>query len=155
VFAMMPTANREDYENFVLRLERVAPLIEQTVVLMEQGLAAKMTPPRITLRDVPGQVKAQIFDDPIQSPMLEAFTKLPSSIGQADAGALKDRAVSAYRQQVGPALTKLYNFLNTRYLPACRDTTDAASLPNGAALYAYNVKWHTTTNKTPQEIHAI
>jgi uncharacterized protein (DUF885 family) len=155
VFAMMPTANREDYENLVLRLERVAPLIEQTMALMEQGLAAKMTPPRITFRDVPGQVKAQIFDDPIKSPMLEAFTKMPSAISQADAGALKDRAVSAYRQQVGPALTKLYNFLNTRYLPACRDTTDAASLPNGAALYTYNVKWHTTTNKTPQEIHEI
>src|SRR2546426_12570993 len=36
-----------------------------------------------------------------------------------------------------------------------RESTDAASLPNGARLYAYNVKWHTTTNKTPQEIHEI
>jgi uncharacterized protein (DUF885 family) len=43
----------------------------------------------------------------------------------------------------------------TRYLPGCRSTTDAASLPNGAALYTYNVKWHTTTNKTPQEINEI
>ena len=34
-------------------------------------------------------------------------------------------------------------------------STAAASLPNGPALYAYNVKWHTTTNKSPQEIHEI
>jgi uncharacterized protein (DUF885 family) len=42
-----------------------------------------------------------------------------------------------------------------RYLPQCRETTDAASLPNGPALYAFNVNWHTTTNKTPREIHEI
>jgi uncharacterized protein (DUF885 family) len=41
------------------------------------------------------------------------------------------------------------------YFPACRETTDAASLPNGAALYGYNVRWHTTTNKTAREIHEI
>src|SRR5207244_6073457 len=42
-FAMMPSDTREDYENIVLRLERVAPLVDQTISLMEQGLAAKMT----------------------------------------------------------------------------------------------------------------
>src|SRR5438105_10279441 len=61
--AMMPSNTPEDYENILLRLERVAPLVDQTIALMQQGLAAKMTPPRITLRDVPGQVKAQLFDD--------------------------------------------------------------------------------------------
>jgi uncharacterized protein (DUF885 family) len=30
-FAMMPTATHEDFENIVLRLERVAPLIDQTI----------------------------------------------------------------------------------------------------------------------------
>src|SRR6266705_3821801 len=67
--AMMPSNTPEDYENILLRLERVAPLVDQIIALMQQGLAAKMTPPRITLRDVPGQVKAQIFDDPAKSPM--------------------------------------------------------------------------------------
>ena len=82
--AMMPADTREDYENIVLRLERLAPLIDQTIALMEQGLAAKMTPPRITLRDLPAQVKAQVFDDPSKSPILEAFSKMPGSIPDAD-----------------------------------------------------------------------
>ena len=53
VIAMMPAETGEDYENIVLRLENVAPLIGQTMALMEQGLAAKMTPPVTTFRDVP------------------------------------------------------------------------------------------------------
>jgi uncharacterized protein (DUF885 family) len=155
VFAMMPSATRDDYENMVLRLEKLPPLVDQTIALMEQGLAAKMTPPKVTFRDVPAQVKAQIFDDPLKSPMLEHFTTMPKEIPEADANNLKDRATAAYKQKAAPALTKLYDFLVMRYLPGCRETTDAASLPNGAALYAYNVKWHTTTNKTPQEINEI
>ena len=154
-FAMMPSDTREDYENIVLRLERVAPLVDQTISLMEQGQAAKMTPPRITVRDIPDQVKAQIFEDPMKSPMLEAFSKMPASISEADRANLRERATAAYQGVVVPAFTKLHQFLTSRYLPACRESTDAASLPNGARLYAYNVKWHTTTNKSPQEIHEI
>src|SRR5207244_1118240 len=142
-------------ENIVSRLEHVAPLVDQTIALMEQGLAAKMTPPKITFRDVPDQVKSQIVSDPMKSPMLESFTKMPLAIPETDRTKLKDRAIAAYKQTAVPALTKLHDFMVMRYLPGCRETTDAASLPNGAAMYTYNVKWHTTTGKTPQEIHEI
>jgi len=154
-FAMMPAETREDYENIVLRLERVPALVDQTIAMMEQGLASKMTPPKITFRDVPDQVKAQIFEDPIKSPMLEAFTKIPAAFSDADRIRVKDRAVAAYKQAVRPALEKFHDFLAARYLSQCREATDAASLPNGAAQYLYNVKWHTTSDKTPQEIHQI
>jgi uncharacterized protein (DUF885 family) len=129
--------------------------VDQTIALMEQGLTAQMTPPRITLRDLSGQVKAQIFDDPMKSPMLEAFSKMPLTIPAAEQTKLQERASAAYKDSVAPAFIKFDQFLTSRYLPACRETTDAASLPNGAAMYEYNVKWHTTTNKTPQEIHEI
>jgi len=155
VLAMMPANTREDYENIVLRLERVSPLIDQTIALMEQGLPMKLTPPKITFRDVPAQVRAQIFDEPMKSPLLEAFRKIPSAIQEAQASDLKGRAIAAYRQSVVPALAKLHDFLLARYLPNCRETTDAASLPDGTDLYDYNIKWHTTTNKTAQEIHEI
>ncbi|PYS27516.1 MAG: DUF885 domain-containing protein [Acidobacteria bacterium] len=154
-FAMMPAVTREDYENIVLRLERMGPLVDQTIALMEQGLAAGVTPPKITFRDVPEQVNTQLVTDPMTSPMLAAFTKFPASVPETDRSRLKDRASAAYKQVVVPSFTKLRDFLKLRYLPACRETIDVAALPNGASMYAYNVKWHTTTAKTPQEIHEI
>ena len=154
-FALMPTATREEYENIVSRLERVAPLVDQTIALMELGLRAGMTPPKITMRDVPNQVSAQIVDDPLKSPMLAAFTAWPASIPERERADLSARATAAYRQGVLPAFSKLHEFLVSRYLPACRDTIAASALPNGASMYAYNVKWHVTTNNTPKEIHEI
>jgi uncharacterized protein (DUF885 family) len=154
IIALMPAATREDYENLVARLKGVAPLVDQTMALMEQGLAAGLTPPRITMRDVPGQVEAD-RTDPLTSPMLEPFTKWPASIAGADRADLTARATAAYREGIAPAFKRLRDFLVTRYIPACRETTAASTLPNGAAMYAYNVKWHVTTNDTPQQIHDI
>jgi uncharacterized protein (DUF885 family) len=154
-FAMMPASNREDFENFVLRLERVPSLVDQTIALLRQGLTAKVTPPRITLRDVAAQLKAQIFDDAMKSPMLAAFANVPAALAPEEATRLRGRATAAYKEKVVPAFTKLHDFLSTQYVPACRETTAIASVPNGSELYAYNVKWHTTTSKTPQEIHEI
>jgi uncharacterized protein (DUF885 family) len=149
----MPTQTREDYENIVLRLERIGPLVDHTIELMEKGMAAGMTPPKITFRDVADQVQRQIFDDPLKSPLLQAFGSMPASIPLPEQAVLKQRAIDAYRQTAVPAFRKLHEFLASRYLPACRETTDAGSLPDGDALYAYNVKWHTTTDRKPQEIH--
>jgi uncharacterized protein (DUF885 family) len=157
IFAQMPAATREDYDNIVARLEQVGPLVDQIIGLMEQGLAKGMTPPKITMRDVPAQVQAQIVADPLESPMLAAFAPAawPSTVPEADRAALRDRAADAYRKNVALAFQRLHEFLTTRYIPACREAVGASALPNGAALYAYNVRWHTTTGRTPQEIHEL
>ena len=153
VIASMPAATREDYENIIARLQGIGPLVDQTIALMERGLAAGLTPPRITLRDVASQVDGQIVVEAMKSPLLEAFGKWPAGILEPDRGALAARAVQAYEQSARPAFTKLRDFLTSRYVPASRETTSAAALPNGRALYEYNVRWHTTTALTPQEIH--
>jgi len=45
--------------------------------------------------------------------------------------------------------------VTSTYLPACRESIAATALPNGAAAYAFHVRWQTTTNLTPQQIHEI
>ena len=153
--ASMPTGTREDYEHLVARLQRVGALVDETIALMEQGLSAGMTPPQVTLRDVPGQIKALIAADPEKSPMLASLSTWPASVSEKDRADLTKRAVTAYQDSVIPAFKKLDQFVESRYLPACRAATGASALPNGAAMYAYNVKWHTTTDKSPEEIHAL
>jgi uncharacterized protein (DUF885 family) len=153
--ALMPSATLEHYRNIVARLERVGPLVDQTIALMERGVAAGLTPPRVTLRDVPAQVAAQIVDEPLTSPMLAAFREWPAAIPADDRSALTARAVAAYNDAVAPAFRRLHEFLTVRYIPRCRETVAAAALPDGAAMYRYNVAWHTTTDLTPQQIHDI
>lgn len=155
IFALMPAASVAEYENLVARLERVPALVDQTIVLMREGVAQGLTPPQITMRDVPRQVEAQIVDDPLTSPLLEAFRTWPSSVPQTGRDRLVKAAVAAYASGVRPAFARLRDFLVKTYIPACRSSIGVDALPRGSEMYAYNVRWHTTTGKTPKEIHDI
>jgi len=155
IIALMPASTVADYENIVARLKAAPALIDQTMALMQEGMAQAMTPPQITFRDVPRQVEAQTVAEPLASPLLAAFTKWPAVLPAADRDRLTKAAVAVYTDSVRPAFTRLHDFLVKTYLPACRTSIGANALPKGAAMYAYNVRWHTTTSRTPKEIHAI
>ena len=155
IISLMRRENVRDYEDMAARLERLPELIDQTIALMERGLAAGITQPRIVMRGVPAQVEAQVVADPLASPLLEAFTRFPPAIAPADRSRLVERARRAYTDRVAPALTRLQTFLEKTYLPQCREAIAVSALPQGDELYRYNVAWHTTTELTPKEIHAI
>ncbi len=155
VISLMPATRVAEYDDLVKRLESVPALVDQTIALMQRGLAVGATPPKITFRDVPSQVQAQIVADPLASPLLAALKAFPASIPTADRDRLTAAATMAYSNAVRPAFARLHDFLIKTYLPGCRDTIAVAATSKGAAQYAYNVRWHTTTTQTPQQIHDI
>lgn len=155
VVAIMPAENVADYEDLVARLEGMPALVDQTIALMQEGMQRGVTPPKITLRDVPSQVEKQIVADALASPLLRAFSHFPAAVPEAERKRLTERAVAAYNEKVMPAFRKLRDFVTGAYIPACRETIAATALLDGPARYAYNVRWQTTTNLTPQQIHEI
>jgi uncharacterized protein (DUF885 family) len=155
LLSFMPAGNVRDYENIIARLRGIPTVLDQTTALLNKGLAEGITPPKITLRDVPAQVSSMQVDDPLKSPMLKAFQKFPASIPAAEQERLKGEAVKTFNEQVAPAYRKLQSYLANTYLPAARDSIAMSDLPNGKAWYAYNVSNQTTTDLTPEQIHQI
>ncbi len=150
-----PRATVKDYENMLARLNALPVLIDQTIGLMEKGLASGITPPRITLRDVPDQVASQMDPDPEKNAVLKPFTEFPIQIPEADRARLRQAAAAALKEKVVPAFTKLHEFLVKTYLPGARESIGLGALPDGQAWYAYNARVRTTTTLTPQQIHEI
>jgi len=155
IISLMPAATVADYDHLIQRLRTAPALIDQTLALLARGLARGVTPPRITMRDVPGQVAAQIVTDAKASPLLASLSAFPASIPQAERDRLTAAAVAAYNEAVRPAFSRLHEYLVKIYVPACRDTTSIADVPGGPDLYSYNVRWHTTSALSPKEIHEI
>ena len=153
--AQMPAGTVREYEDIVARLRAVPVLVNQTMVLLQRGLAAGLTPPRITLRDLPAQAQNLVVDDPLTSPLLTAFTRFPAEVAAADQQRLRAAAVAAYRDSVAPAFRRLSAFLRDKYVPGARTTTAIRDLPNGMAWYQVRARASTTTNLTPEQIHAI
>ncbi len=153
--AQSPANTVRDYEDIVARLRGVPVLMDQTIALLERGLAAHVTPPRVTLRDVPQQAQNLIVDDPLKSPMLAAFTKFPAAVPAAEQARLRAAAVAAYQEAVAPAFRRLHAFLAERYVPGCRESIAMRDLPDGLAWYRVRARAATTTDLTPGQIHAI
>src|SRR6266498_2504034 len=165
--AQMPAGSVGEYDDIVGRLRAVPVLVNQTIVLLQRGLAAGVTPPRITLRDVPSQAQDLVVDDPLTSPLLTAFTHFPAGVPVADQQRLRSTAIAAYRDSVAPAFRKLSAFLRDTYVPKARTWYQAMpfgrsrmpvvvrDLPNGMAWYQVRARASTTTDLTPEQIHAI
>jgi uncharacterized protein (DUF885 family) len=153
--AQSPANTVRDYEDIVARLRGVPALVDQTIALLERGLAARVTPPRVTLRDVPQQVQNLLVEDPLTSPMLQAFTRFPTAVPATEQGRLRSAAVVAYREAVAPAFRRLRTFLAERYVPGCRESIAMRDLPDGMAWYRVRARASTTTDLTPEQIHAI
>ena len=155
VLAQNPAATVADYEDILARLNGMPTVIDNSLVLMQKGLAAGVIWPKITLRDVPKQVADLLTDDPMKSPLLGPFNRMPASMSAADKQRLTAAAVQAYTTKVKPAYQKLHDYLVKTYVPGARETIAFTALPDGEAWYAYNVRMQTTTNKTPKEIFEI
>ena len=150
-----PHRSVKDYENLIARLNRVPALIDQTLVLLKQGVKAGITPPRITLRDVPQQVKNQMETDPQKNSLLESFGKFPAEIPEKQQTRLRQEAETALKEKVIPAFGKLHGFLVSEYLPGARETIAMNDLPDGKAWYEYSARVSTTTRLTPEQIHEL
>jgi len=155
MMAVSQPKNAQDYANMISRLDKVPEVVDQTIDWMKRGMAAGVTPPAITLRDVPQQIRNQLVDEPDQSPLLGAFQQFPASVDALQQDALRQQAETAYSEKVAPAFEKLLAFMETEYLPAARESIAMRDLPNGEAWYAYNVKQNTTTDMTPEQIHQV
>ncbi|MGA8303343.1 MAG: DUF885 domain-containing protein [Thermoplasmata archaeon] len=152
---IQPLDTVRDYEDLLSRLETFPTAVDQNMELLEAGRAQGFTPPKITLVGVPKEIGDQMPSDPASSPVLKPFQNFPVGIGTADRERLADRAARAYLERIVPALRKLQQYLEVTYLPQCREAIAASALPNGSAHYAFLVKWQTTTDLTPQQIHEI
>jgi len=150
-----PFRTAKDYRDYLARLLAFPRQVDQTIALMEQGRQKGWVLPAVPLRDVPDAVRAQIHADPEKSVHWKPFEKFPERVAQPDRDALKIEGRRRIAVDVFPAYQKLYAYLLRDYLPAGRKDIGASAMPDGEAYYAYEIRRHTTTNKTAKEIHEM
>ena len=153
--ALMPHQTVADYEDILARLEALPRAVEQNLALLQEGLKRGYAPPRVPLRDLPKQVADLVPVDPMASALLAPFQKFPAGFPEADRARLTARAKAIYEESLAPVFGKLHDYLAQTYLQACPTEISAESLPDGKAAYEFRVRWQTTTDLTPAQIHEI
>ncbi|MFT4198131.1 MAG: DUF885 domain-containing protein [Pseudoxanthomonas sp.] len=156
---VLPFATAKDYQDWIARLQALPVLVDQTIALMGQGVAAGNVPPKVLMQRVPAQIALQVVDDPARSPFYRPFNHFPDAIPDAIPAAERERLVAQGRQAIAsavvPAYRKLQAYFNDVYLPKTRGTIAAADLPDGKAYYDFLAGWYTTTDLSAAQIHQV
>ena len=152
---LLPFATVADYEAWIARLTKMGTYIDQNIALLETAIRERRTQPRSIMERIPAQLAKQIPDNAEDSPFFDPFKRFPDTIGADDRARLIGAAGRAIDEQVIPAFRRLDAFFRDQYLPASRATDGIWDTPDGLAFYGNRAAFHTTTDLTPGEIHAI
>jgi len=155
MLSSMPAANKKDVENMLGRLEKVPMMVQQTEVLLREGLKRKITPVKMFLGKVPAQFEKVLTAKVEDSPLYRPFSELRGSFSEEEKVALQKRARELIQNTVNPSMAKLRDFVVKEYIPGARESTSWKDMPDGPAWYAHLVKHYTTTAMTPEELHQL
>lgn len=153
--SIVPVDSTKHYEDYIARLNKVPAVFDQITEVLKQGERDKLLPPKYLLEKVVAQCRsigdpageANVFAQPV--------TKFADTVPEADRKRLHDAVIAAVDGKVRPAYAKLADFIEKDYAPKGRTEPGMWALPNGDALYRFQVEQQTTTNKTPEEIHEL
>jgi uncharacterized protein (DUF885 family) len=143
------------YDAYLKRLARLPAWTDQAIANMREGMRQRIVQPKPVVTAVLAQLRplgsATLSDNPFYAPI----KNLPASFAERDRQRLSTAYQAEVELRVAPAMRKLAAFVEQHYLPAARDAVGWSALPNGAAWYRQWVREQTTSELSPDEIHAL
>jgi len=110
----------------------------------EAGLAAGRTAPRPVVERTIAQTRGLLETPAADSPLMLANAGLPA--------AQREQLLAAVRDEIEPALADWLALLED-YLPAARAGDGICHLPDGGAIYRFQIERYTNLAEAPQAIH--
>ncbi|MDP2117524.1 MAG: DUF885 family protein, partial [Brevundimonas sp.] len=148
-------ASVADAEAWIARLEAMPKIYADQLADARRGLDTGLVQPRSIVENALTLIEPEAALTPEADPLLKPFAALPASIPAAQQAALRARAARAVADGIMPQRREWARFLRQDYLPRAPETLGLVHRPGGRELYAYLVRGFTTTELTPDEVHAI
>jgi len=145
----------DDYEAYAARLSELPRYFEQHMTNLRRGIATNYTASEQIMPGIINVVKGLSNGDAEAHSFYAPFTKFPNSISLAEQERLKSLGLETMNGRVYPAYKELLVFLETEYAPKARKTVGIGTNGAGRNYYKALVKYFTTLDMTPDEVHAL
>ncbi|MBJ6111457.1 DUF885 domain-containing protein [Hymenobacter sp. BT523] len=152
---IQPFKTVKDYDNWLGRVHGFTAWTDSAIANFRVGMRTGVVLPKVLVQRMIPQLQAPdiVVTDPTKSLYYGPVTRFPKDFSDADKTRLAEAYKKAILTELVPAYQKLGAFLQTEYLPKARATSGIDAVPGGKEIYAYDVKYETTTDKTPAEIY--
>ena len=148
-----PFKTRKDVDDYITRLKAFPRQIDQVIELLQKGIEHNFTAFKNIVEHVLMQVETFTKFTPEDSPLFSPGLKLKEGFSEQDIEDIRNLIKDAISSGVTPAYKKLHEYLSNEYKKHCREKEGIWSLPEGSDMYRFYVKYHTTTDLSPEEIH--
>lgn len=144
-----------DYDHALVRADHFARWADSAIVRLREGVDHGVVLPRLVVERLLPQLDTVLNRAPTDTEFWRPVDHLPNGMAASD----KERLRLAYQRKIAevmqPSYQRLRDYLAREYLPHARLTSGLGEMNEGAALYRYDVRFHTTTDLNPKQIHAI
>jgi len=151
-------SNDKTARNYVARLEAMGGKLDEiTAEMQRQARAGVVLPPALLERSLV-VLHDTVAPAPEENALVSTFAARMSRVKSLDAArrkSLEQQAVAAVRTGVYPAYERMRAALVALEPVAASQSAGVGRLPDGAAYYATMLRQQTTTDYTPEQIHAL
>ena len=153
--AAMSFLSSDDYEKYLVSLADFPRYNLEHIELLREAVSLGYTHYCGSMSGYEKTISALIVDDVKDSGLYVPFSNFPATISDEKQADFTARGAELIETSVIPGYRELLEFFLTEYMPACRDTVGITSLDGGLAYYEYLIRYFTTTDLTPDEIHRL
>jgi uncharacterized protein (DUF885 family) len=144
-----------DYDKALVRADGFARWADAAIARLRAGVAQGIVLPRLIVERMLPQLQVHLGIPAEQTQFWHPIQSMPAAFSAAD----RERLSRAYRAKIAdviqPAYQRLFDYLSREYAPRARQTAGLGALPGGRDLYHYYVRYHTTTDMSPRQIHEL
>lgn len=151
----MSFLSTSDYDNYLLSLADFTRYNRDYIEVLREAIDAGYTHYCGSISGYATTIEEHIVADAEQSRLYVPFTRFPGNISDDQRAEYTGKGIELINVLIVPGYEELLDFFVNEYLPACRTEVAVTSLPGGDDYYQYLIRYFTTTDMTPAEIHEL
>lgn len=136
-------------------LKDIPRYFDENLALMEEGLEIGFSQPLEGLQNYQATYDPYIVDSADESIFWQPFREKPFDVSDDEWEVIQATARTYINDYATASFIKLKDFFEDEYYPKARPNLGASSIPNGKDYYEYKVKYYTTLEITPDEVHTM
>jgi uncharacterized protein (DUF885 family) len=155
--SLQPIRTEADGVTLLSRWRAMGPWLDHAMDRLKAGIGDGLSPIRTSVERVIAELD-ETLDRPVGAwPLSEPARAPHEGWSEAAFARFADEVLEIVSHEIRPAFARYRAFLVDEVRPVARDEAHAGigNLPGGAERYAALVRTHTTTDRSPEQIHDI
>lgn len=145
-----------DYLKYVKRMQSFAKQLKSVKEILKEAIGKGYVSSIESVKEVPEQLQKLIKESTEKTgDFYKPFKETPKQVSLEKLHDLEDQLTDVLCKELVPALESLKDFLVNTYMKNVRQKPGICNLPNGEKFYQACIKFHTSYDVTPQEIHDL